>query len=263
MGDPLSYLEGVDIPAGLSQYDFTCQSDCSLLTLDEPITVFQEGFHMHMSGVSAVTYHIRNGEIIRQGQIDFYDFNQAGLPTIRQEPFTVMPGDSFVSKFWFNSKNGTKFGKSSYEEMNRAVFLYYPAKLILSVAPWFCTYDAPIGACNSSLAFRSLTSVDQTERKFGLIPSQCSGNATPTVSKSPTTSPTKEPTKAPTKAPTKSPTKGPTKTPTKSPSKSPTKEPTKTPTKSPTESTSMGCASFGMLTSMVTALLTFLVPITL
>ena len=33
---------------------------------------------MHMSGVSAVTYHIRNGEIIRQGQIDFYDFDQAG-----------------------------------------------------------------------------------------------------------------------------------------------------------------------------------------
>ena len=78
MGDALSYLEGVDIPAGLSQYDFTCQSDCSLFALDEPITVFQEGFHMHMSGVSAVTYHIRNGEIIRQGQIDFYDFDQSG-----------------------------------------------------------------------------------------------------------------------------------------------------------------------------------------
>lgn len=78
MGDALSYLEGADIPAGLTQYDFTCQSDCSVLALDEPITVFQEGFHMHMSGVSAVTYHIRNGEIIRQGQIDFYDFDQAG-----------------------------------------------------------------------------------------------------------------------------------------------------------------------------------------
>lgn len=95
-----------------------------------------------------------------------------------------MPGDSFVSKFWFNSKNGTKFGMSSYEEMNKAIFVYYPAKTILSVAPWSCTYEAPIGACNSSMVFRSLTSVGETERKFGKIPSQCSALATPTESKS-------------------------------------------------------------------------------
>ena len=78
MGDVLSVLEGVDIPAGFSQYEFTCTSDCSVLALNEPITVFQEGFHMHGSGVSAITYHIRNEEIIRKGQIDFYDFDQAG-----------------------------------------------------------------------------------------------------------------------------------------------------------------------------------------
>ena len=89
-----------------------------------------------------------------------------------------MPGDSFVSKFWFNSQNGTKFGKSSYEEMNKAVFVYYPAKTIFDVAPWSCTFDAPLNACNSSMTSRSLTSVDETERKFGLVPPQCSAKAT-------------------------------------------------------------------------------------
>ena len=78
MGDALSYLEGVNIPSGLTQYEFTCKTDCSVLALNEPVTVFQEGFHMHISGVSAITYHIRGGEVIRKGQIDFYDFDQAG-----------------------------------------------------------------------------------------------------------------------------------------------------------------------------------------
>jgi hypothetical protein len=93
-----------------------------------------------------------------------------------------MPGDSFVSKFWFNSKNGTKFGQSSYEEMNKAIFVYYPAKQILNAAPWSCTYEAPFDVCNSSMAVRSLASVNESERVFGLTPPQCSAKATITAS---------------------------------------------------------------------------------
>ena len=78
MGDVLKKLYGVEIPAGLSQYDFTCGSDCSTLALTEPITVIQESFHMHRDGKSAVTYHIRNNEIIRQANVDFFDFEQTG-----------------------------------------------------------------------------------------------------------------------------------------------------------------------------------------
>jgi hypothetical protein len=62
--------------------------------------------------------------------------------------------------------------------MNKAIFVYYPAKQILRTAPWSCTYEAPIGACNSSMVIRSLTSVDQTERIFGEIPPKCSAKAT-------------------------------------------------------------------------------------
>jgi hypothetical protein len=78
LGDVLSKLNGFPIPSGLSQYDFACNPACSSLALDEPVTVIQELIHMHYSGVAAVNYHIRDGEIIRQGNVDFFDFNQAG-----------------------------------------------------------------------------------------------------------------------------------------------------------------------------------------
>jgi Copper type II ascorbate-dependent monooxygenase, N-terminal domain len=77
-GDVLQKLDGTNIPAGVSQYEFLCSSDCSLLALDEPVTVFQEGFYMHTAGVSAVNYHIRDNQTIREGRIDFYDSDQAG-----------------------------------------------------------------------------------------------------------------------------------------------------------------------------------------
>lgn len=95
-----------------------------------------------------------------------------GLPAIRQAPFTINPGDSFVTKFWFNSVNETKFGLSSYEEMNMAGFLYYPAKTMFQRAPWVCVYGIPFPTCNASMTSRALIS-DEFERTFGGVPSSC------------------------------------------------------------------------------------------
>jgi Copper type II ascorbate-dependent monooxygenase, N-terminal domain/Copper type II ascorbate-dependent monooxygenase, C-terminal domain len=81
LGDAIPALRGVEIPAGLSQYDFYCSPDCTEFVLDEPVTVFQDSFHMHTTGLSAVTYHIRNDEIIRQANVDFFDFEQSGALT--------------------------------------------------------------------------------------------------------------------------------------------------------------------------------------
>jgi DOMON domain/Copper type II ascorbate-dependent monooxygenase, N-terminal domain len=78
MGDFLSYMFGTNIPAGISQFDFSCSSECSSLVLDEPITVIGETFHMHSQGLSAKTYQIRNNEVVRQAGVDFYDFKHAG-----------------------------------------------------------------------------------------------------------------------------------------------------------------------------------------
>jgi DOMON domain/Copper type II ascorbate-dependent monooxygenase, N-terminal domain len=81
MGDVLERLSGTELPSGLSQYDVTCSSDCSDFSLDEPITVFQEGFHMHMAGVSAVNYHIRDNKVIREGRIDFTNSASRTIPS--------------------------------------------------------------------------------------------------------------------------------------------------------------------------------------
>ena len=83
------------------------------------------------------------------------------------------PGDSFFTKFWFHSENGTKFGIASYEEMNKAILLYYPAKKLLRTSPWSCTYDIPLAACNASMTSRALSSSGELERIFGRVPSSC------------------------------------------------------------------------------------------
>ena len=101
-----------------------------------------------------------------------------GLPKVRQHPYTINPGDSFVTKFWFDSDNATTFGRGSFEEMNEAIMLYYPAKSLLDIAPWGCTYNAPLSACNSTMSSRVLATTVQLERIFGSVPSQCSPKAT-------------------------------------------------------------------------------------
>lgn len=100
-------------------------------------------------------------------------FIHLGLSVIRQAPYTVNRGDSFISKFWFNSENGTKFGIGSYEQMNKAILLYYPAKKLFSLAPWGCTYDVFLSACNASMTSRVLTSSQDIERVFGKAPAMC------------------------------------------------------------------------------------------
>ena len=105
-----------------------------------------------------------------------------GFPKVRQPPYTINPGDSFVTKFWFDSENATDFGSSSFEEMNEAIMLYYPAKNLLNIAPWGCTYNAPLTACNSTMSSRVLASTVQLERVFGSVPSQCGLKATITNS---------------------------------------------------------------------------------
>jgi hypothetical protein len=109
------------------------------------------------------------------------------LAAIRQAPYTINPGDSFISKFWYNSENGTKFGRASYEEMNEAIFLYYPAKTLLNTAPWACTYDLFLTACNASMTSRVLSASEDIERIFGKTPAMCYKSAEP-VSNETTTS---------------------------------------------------------------------------
>jgi DOMON domain/Copper type II ascorbate-dependent monooxygenase, N-terminal domain len=212
LGDPVSHLLGTPIPGGLTQYDFECSSQCSSIALDEPVTVIQEMYHMHINGIAGVNYQIRDNEIIRQSNMDFFDFDQTGKfvsccnafsilltipsniislfvaftgsPTIRQAPYTINPGDSFISKFWLD--NATMFGRGSAEEMIEVTFLYYPAKKLVNQYPWGCIYDVPFGPCNATLTSRVLTSAAEVERVFGKVPSQCQVNKEPSTTETPT-----------------------------------------------------------------------------
>ena len=78
MADFSVTLKHNTIDAGLSKYSFDCGDQCSVLVLDEPVNVIAEVFHMHNIGSAGVQYHIRNGEIVRQSSVDYFDFNQAG-----------------------------------------------------------------------------------------------------------------------------------------------------------------------------------------
>jgi hypothetical protein len=100
-----------------------------------------------------------------------------GTPFVRQQPFTVNPGDSFISSFYFKSKNGTKFGKSSFEEMAFQVLLYYPSVRLLDSYPWACGYDHPVAACNATVQMRLLQPNDPVERVFGPATLNCSDKA--------------------------------------------------------------------------------------
>lgn len=107
------------------------------------------------------------------------------MQLLRQAPYTVNPGDSFISKFWFD--NGTIFGKASTEEMAISVLAYYPAKKILDLAPWSCVYNVPFPACNATLTSRTLASLTEVDRVFGKVPSQCQVKKEPaTTTETPT-----------------------------------------------------------------------------
>jgi DOMON domain/Copper type II ascorbate-dependent monooxygenase, N-terminal domain/Copper type II ascorbate-dependent monooxygenase, C-terminal domain len=80
MGDILTSLEGTPLNSGTSRFDFSCSDECSTLVLDqEPVTVIGEFFHMHNRGSAAVQYQIRNNQVIRQANVNFFDFDQAGM----------------------------------------------------------------------------------------------------------------------------------------------------------------------------------------
>jgi hypothetical protein len=196
LGDPFVQLrEGyVSSDGGLAQHTFGCEKQCLGSYLTEPVTVIWEFLHMHMTGVSMVNYNIRNDQIIRKGQIDFWDFAQQGGLAVVQAPFQIYPGDSFRTVCNYNATNTVKWGLESNEEMCIAYLYYYPRKLVYGLVPIMCglgVEDYLLG-CNATYAVTpDFFSETQLERTFGSTPASCrsSGGST---SASPVSSPTNQ-----------------------------------------------------------------------
>jgi hypothetical protein len=127
-GDPEVALNGILLSSngGLSQHVFDCPSSCSSNYATEPVTVIRQQLHMHAVGVSMINAQIRNGQVVRQGQVEYWDFRQQGDYVVPQGQFTLQPGDSFRTICNYDSTNNETWGLGSNNEMCMASFYYYP-----------------------------------------------------------------------------------------------------------------------------------------
>jgi Copper type II ascorbate-dependent monooxygenase, C-terminal domain len=176
VGDPATLMDGQPIEDGLTNYTFSCASDCTENILgSDSVTVMVESLHMHKTGIRMTNELIRNGEVVNSAAVDVFEFRQQGSFKVQQEQYKILPGDSFRTTCYY--RDGTKFGYSSQEEMCVSFLLYYPAKRIdfgsFGSLPWSCYYGIDsLPTCKEELEFQTIESVEGLGRRFG-TPSQC------------------------------------------------------------------------------------------
>jgi hypothetical protein len=84
--------------------------------------------------------------------IGCHEFVRVGVYAVRQQPYQILPGDSFSTSFFFQSEEEAIFGPASADEMCNSVLLYYPVKRIFNAAPWACIINITITACDAQLS---------------------------------------------------------------------------------------------------------------
>jgi len=122
--------------------------------------------------------HIRDGQVIRNAKVDFFDFDQQGGYAVPQQPFEIQPGDSFKTSCQYLSED-TVFGLSSQQEMCIAFLTYYPRQFIPYSgfeAPFMCGYDLPFPDCASDWEKTPLESDSDLSRTFGTPSDVCGGS---------------------------------------------------------------------------------------
>lgn len=131
---------------------------------------------MHEAGLRMTNEQIRNGEVIRSGNVEHWDY-QSGLAAIQQGSFTIQPGDSFRTTCYYEDPDGTrKFGYAATEEMCMAFFYYYPRQtfdLDGFSAAWFCGYDIPINPCQATYEKLALDSKEELNRQYAISNPRC------------------------------------------------------------------------------------------
>ena len=180
LGDPYVKLNGMKVGMGTSRHTFECAPVCSATTLvDEPVTVIWESLHMHRIGVSAYNFHFRNGQLIRTGRAEYHEFDQQSTQMVVQEPFQILPGDSFQTTCFFRNQDdkNLEFGPSSSDEMCIALLYYYPRKQMSSGSfSWYCGYGFEQRDCNSTWTTEVLADSSGLNRTFGQPSTKCNSN---------------------------------------------------------------------------------------
>ncbi len=239
MGDGILGLQGEKIGNGKSKHEFTCPSTCTGTFGIDEVTVITEAHHMHAAGKRMVTQVIRGDQIVNTAAVDYWDFDQNGIGTVRQSPYKLKKGDEFHTTCYYESYKKTEFGLASSEEMCMSFIYYYPKQPnFIHCAPRF--FQASCVGSHSSSVLESDSSFDremtQTPAPQTTIMPTNAPTPFPTMTQTatPTNTPTLLPTMLPTNAPTPIPTVTPTTTPTNAPTPIPTVTPTTTPTNAPT-----------------------------
>lgn len=189
LGDFSVQLEGSLVGSGLTAHTFSCPGSCSAKN-SQPVTVVREILHMHQTGVRMTNDQIRDGQVIRTGSTEYWDFDQAGEMSVQQPSFVVQPGDSFRTTCYYDNgnKNDTIFGASTQDEMCMAFMYYWPRKMytvpvdvggginVPMELSWVCGYDIPFEGCSSTYTYETLQSSDDLGRTFGHRYGTCPGN---------------------------------------------------------------------------------------
>lgn len=181
LGDPVIRLMNAPVGNGLSAHKFDCPGSCSTATMDghEKVTVLRESLHMHKTGVAMSNEHMRDGEVIRVGKSEYYDYSQQGAYTVQQPPFEVLPGDSFRTTCQYEVNDDTVFGRSTQEEMCIAFLTYYPRIARPTPfgfdIPFICGYNLQLPNCASEWEQVDLGSKSELDRTFGSSSETCQG----------------------------------------------------------------------------------------
>lgn len=122
LGDPYLQLSGQPVGNGLVEHTFACPGLCSKYILGgSNVTILREHLHMHQTGVRSSNQLVRNGNVVHEGHVDFFNFDQQGNQAVRQAPYVVESGDSFKTTCQYQSRSGQEvFGLSSQEGENNA-----------------------------------------------------------------------------------------------------------------------------------------------
>jgi hypothetical protein len=171
LGDPMVGMTGTAIGNGWTQHSFTCPSSCAdyiLLTAPNngEVTVFQENFYMHGNGKRMVNQILRNGTIVHEASVDFWDFSQAGFMQIPQEPYILKRGDEIRTICYYEGDSMTTFGLGFQNEICMATLMYYPAQE--NVFRSLCEPDnLLVSVCTEEYSAVTLQGEEEIGRVFG------------------------------------------------------------------------------------------------
>jgi len=115
---------------------------------------------------------MRDGKVIREGIVDFYDFHMAGAIGVKQKPYVIKSGDSFEVACYYDVEGdkNTTFGFGSRDEMCMTFQWYYPEIPSFGICGANVPFDS---ACNGTFYGESIGDEGDLQRVFGSELASC------------------------------------------------------------------------------------------